>query len=82
MSSNGGWVRVLLVVGIVLLAPGFASAQATTGEITGRVLDSADLGVPGATVTAINQATGSSRSAVTGAEGDYTIPSCHRAATR
>ena len=51
----------------------FASAQATTGEITGRVIDSAGLGVPGATVTALNDATGLTRSVVTGAEGDYTI---------
>jgi hypothetical protein len=50
-----------------------ARAQATTGEITGRVLDSGGAGVPGAAVTATNEATGFSRTATTETEGDYTI---------
>src|SRR5688572_3980929 len=56
------------------LIPGTVRAQATSGEITGRVLDDGGLGVPGATITATNDATGLVRTTVTGAEGDYTIP--------
>ena len=52
-------VRILLSsICAGLLTTGTAEAQAVTGEITGRVLDPAGLGVPGATVTATNQATG------------------------
>lgn len=47
--------------------------QATTGEITGQVRDTAGLGVPGAAVTAVNADTGLQRSVVSGSEGDYTI---------
>jgi hypothetical protein len=50
-----------------------ARAQATTGEITGQVRDTAGLGVPGATITAVSADTGLERSVVSGSEGDYTI---------
>ena len=74
MSSSGTLIRVVCAVTLaVLLAAGTASGQATTGEITGRVVDTAGLGVPGATVTAANEATGLMRTVVTGADGDYTI---------
>ena len=67
-------VRLLIVAACgVLLAAGDVMAQATTGEITGRVVETAGLGVPGATVTAANDATGLTRAVVTGADGDYTI---------
>jgi hypothetical protein len=48
-------------------------AQATTGEVTGRVNDSGGLPVPGVTVTASNTATGFSRSTVSTEDGAYTI---------
>ena len=67
-------VRALIVLYCALLLVAPAAAQTTTGEITGRVLDSAGLGVPGVTVTATNQATGLVRPTVTAGEGDYTIP--------
>ena len=74
MSSRGSLVQVVSAVTLaVLLAAGTASSQAITGEITGRVVDSAGLGVPGATVTAVNDGTGLTRVVVTGADGDYTI---------
>lgn len=57
----------------VLLTTGTAQAQATTAEITGRVLDSGGLPVPGATVTATNDATGLVRVTTTENEGDYTV---------
>ena len=67
-------VRILLAsIGAGILTTATAEAQAVTGEITGRVLDQAGLGVPGAIVTATNQETALVRSATTGAEGDYTV---------
>jgi Carboxypeptidase regulatory-like domain/TonB dependent receptor len=50
-----------------------AFPQATAGEITGRVLDTAGAAVPGATVTARNDGTGQVRTAATGPSGDYTL---------
>ena len=74
MERRAGLVRLLIVAACgVLLAAGDVMGQATTGEITGRVVDTAGLGVPGATVTAANDATGLTRAVVTGADGDYTI---------
>jgi hypothetical protein len=48
-------------------------AQATTGEITGRVVDSTGNVVPGTTVTARNEGTGFTRVAVTNNTGDYLL---------
>jgi predicted outer membrane repeat protein len=51
-----------------------ALAQGGRAEINGTVVDSAKAVLPGVTVTAINQDTGLERSAVTGVEGKFTIP--------
>jgi hypothetical protein len=64
---------VLMLTMALTLAPAAAAAQATTGEITGRVEDSGGAVVPGANVTALNPATGFSRSTVTTETGDYTV---------
>ncbi len=49
------------------------SAQQTTGDITGRVVDSAGNVVPGATVTVVNKGTGQTRTATSNEDGDYTL---------
>jgi hypothetical protein len=56
---------------VLLTAPAFP--QATTGEITGRVLDSAGAAVPGATVLARNEGTGLARQGMTSSAGEYTL---------
>ena len=56
--------RLLLMALLVFVLAGTTFAQQTTGTITGRVLDEQRAAVPGATVTAKNQATGFSRSEV------------------
>ena len=56
-----------------LLTPVWAHAQAT-GQINGSVADSSGALLPGVTVEATNTATGATRTAVTGADGLYTIP--------
>ncbi len=72
-------LRLLAVSGlsallsVVAVAP--ASAQATTGEITGRVEDAAGSIVPAVTVTALNTETGFARSTLTNAEGTYVLTS-------
>jgi hypothetical protein len=63
---------VLVVIGLVALAAG-ASAQTTTGTISGRVIDSQGLAVPGATVTATSTNLQGAREVVTSANGDYIL---------
>lgn len=48
-------------------------AQVTTGDITGRVVDTQGQVVPGATVTATNTGTRQSRSATTNSQGEFII---------
>ena len=57
---------------IVLTSAGIASAQQTTGTITGRATDAQNLAVPGATVTLTGPQ--GSRTAVTDAQGRFTFP--------
>jgi hypothetical protein len=47
----------------------------TFGEITGRISDSTDAGVPGAVITLVNVATKAARTTVSTSSGDYTFPS-------
>ena len=69
------WVQsiaVLLLVGAAVLP---ASAQVTTGNITGTVKDAQGGVVPGATVTLIDEARGTKLApAVTNETGSYTFP--------
>ncbi len=50
-----------------------ASAQATTGELTGRVADTSGASVPNATVTVRNRSTGFTRSTQTNSDGEYLL---------
>ncbi|MBM3729000.1 MAG: carboxypeptidase regulatory-like domain-containing protein, partial [Acidobacteria bacterium] len=50
------------------------AAQITTGEITGTVSDSAGAVIAGATVTATNPATNTTRTATTSGAGVYNVP--------
>jgi Carboxypeptidase regulatory-like domain len=62
----------ILLVAVMLNLTGLASAQQTTGTISGRILDVQELPVPGVTVTATGPQ--GSRVSVTDAEGRYTVP--------
>lgn len=55
----------------VWLAPAAALGQTTTGTILGEVKDSSGGSMPGVTVTAVNQANGLTREAVTDELGNY-----------
>src|SRR5260370_41297087 len=49
-------------------------AQTATGQITGTVKDATGAVVPGVTVTATSELTGSKREAVSGKDGSFVIP--------
>jgi outer membrane receptor protein involved in Fe transport len=65
----------LLLAAVLLAVVGIASvsAQQTSGNIGGRILDEQGSPIPGATVTARNPETGFSRNAVTDSEGIYRL---------
>lgn len=65
-----GWAVAALLLLISL--PSFA--QERFGGLTGTVLDSSGLAVPGATITAKNIQTGKVYTTVTSGDGTYTIP--------
>jgi hypothetical protein len=68
-------MRRLLVLLCILAVPALAraQAQATSGQVTGQVVDSSGAVLPGATVTAFSQATGFTRTAVASGDGLYTL---------
>ena len=65
---------VAMLVGMLAI-PSTASAQAVTGTLLGNVTDSSGAAVPGATVTATETQTNSSRTAVTNEAGNYIFSS-------
>ena len=72
MSIRPSPIRLsFLLVAIVLLAVPAAFAQSGSGALSGHVTDASGAALPGVTLTATNDATGSSRTVVTDAEGTY-----------
>jgi Carboxypeptidase regulatory-like domain/TonB-dependent Receptor Plug Domain len=69
----------LSVTALILIVIKFAVvpllAQTTTGTISGTVADPAGALIPGAMVTATNEATGESRSTLTSETGTFSFPS-------
>ncbi|MCL4812170.1 MAG: TonB-dependent receptor [Vicinamibacteraceae bacterium] len=65
----------LIALSLGLCCADAAWAQATTGEITGRVVDAAGNVVPGVTVAARNAGTGLRRETVSGPTGEYLLTS-------
>lgn len=59
---------------IFLLSPGSARSQAVNATLSGKITDASGGSVAKATVTASNLATGFSRVAQSGANGEYSIP--------
>ncbi len=58
---------------LLVLTP-TASAQKTSGTITGTVTDPSGAVVPGATVSVVNERTGAAREAATNEEGSFSFP--------
>ena len=72
-ALSTGYRRSWLAVAMLLLTAATAATQSTS-TFNGRVLDQDGAVVPGATITATNQATGVVRTAVTNGEGVYFLP--------
>ena len=65
--------RVLVALSLFVALLVASPAHAQTGQINGSITDNTGAVVPGATVRAIETATGLSRDTVTGADGRYTF---------
>jgi hypothetical protein len=63
----------LIALAVTLLVPGSVRAQTGAASITGIVSDQSGAAVPGATVTATNEATGVTYTAVSNDAGNYTV---------
>jgi hypothetical protein len=69
------WKSIACLLSLALLASaGAAAAQEFRATVRGQVLDSSKGALPGATVTLTNTATNETATAVTNAEGSYTVP--------
>ena len=66
--------RLTMVLCALLALAGMALGQATTGSITGTVVDQSGATIAGATVTVRNLDTNASRTATTEADGRYNFP--------
>jgi iron complex outermembrane receptor protein len=62
-----------LALGLFLVVPPHLAEAQPEARITGTVRDATGAAVPGATVTAVNQAAKTSRSATTGNDGSYVL---------
>lgn len=62
-----------VIVCVIVLNAAAVLAQSTTGTISGRVVDSQDLAVPGVTVTATSPNLQGARETVTSGNGDYIL---------
>ena len=73
-SRRSVHLRVVRMMCLVMLSTVLALAQRDLGTITGSVTDPSGAGVPGATVTITEDATGQSYKLQTTGTGDYTRP--------
>ncbi|HET7219109.1 MAG TPA: TonB-dependent receptor [Vicinamibacterales bacterium] len=69
------WIAVALVAGVTLIAPAITSGQAVTGTLLGNITDASGGTVPGATVTATEVKTNTSRTVVSNETGYYIFSS-------
>ncbi len=60
-----------LLLSVLFVATLVSFAQSTRGELTGTITDALGAVIPGATVLAVNQATGSRSQTVSSSSGDY-----------
>src|SRR6266852_795997 len=72
---------IIAFAGLLVLAPS-ASAQKTSGTITGTLTDPSGAVVPGATVSVVNERTGAAREAATNEEGSFSFPELEAGAYR
>jgi hypothetical protein len=68
------WLKTSLFVVTAMLTAGIVSGQTTTGTITGRVIDSQDLSIPGVTISIEGPSLQGITTVVSTENGDYIIP--------
>ena len=68
------WFKALLGFAAAVLMSSAAAAQTTTGTISGRIVDSQGLALPGVTVTVAGPNLQGTLTVVSTDNGDYTIP--------
>lgn len=68
--SFAGWLFAILAVAALSIS---VTAQVTTSEIVGTVVDSAGAVIAGATVTAVHEPTGSKSTGVTNSDGRFSL---------
>jgi outer membrane receptor protein involved in Fe transport len=74
MMKTQALLRSLVFLMAGLAAAGSLLGQSPTGSITGNVVDGSGAALPGATVTITNVDTGATKTATTGAQGNFTFP--------
>ena len=70
-------IQINILVAVVVLT-GSASAQITTGGLTGRIVDETGGVLPGVTIVVTNTGTQETRQAVTSDRGEYSFPTLPR----
>src|ERR1700728_1145650 len=74
MHSTSNRIRILGLVSLALALCLPLPAQTTTGQILGSVTDPTGAGIAGAAVLVTDTQHGTTRTATTGASGDYAVP--------
>ncbi len=73
LSAAGLRLSAVLFLTLALVSASPVGAQERFGGLAGKVTDSSNAAVPGATVTAVNRETNAGRSTVTTSDGSYRI---------
>jgi hypothetical protein len=73
MNRNCSFSRLAISIALFFFLISPVTAQVTTGDIVGRVVDATEKTVPGASVTAVNKGTGQVRTATTNEAGEFSI---------
>jgi hypothetical protein len=76
LIPRSGWA-FLALASLLVLTSHAAFAQYDTGSVVGVIQDATGAVIPGATVNAVNKATGVASTSVSGSSGEYEIPSLH-----
>ena len=75
---RGRFVLLAIVLLSLVVGANTVEAQVLYGSVVGAVKDAQGAAIPAATVTITNKETNSTRETITGAEGEYSLPTCCR----
>ena len=70
-GKHGHWIYALCILAITFSAAGTGNAQSTGGRVRGTVTDPSGGAVTGANLVLTNEANGTQRDTLSGANGDY-----------